>query len=130
MNNTSPEFRFYYFTNRYQETVSFYKNILHLDVMRSWDRGAGNRGTIFHSFNGVGLIEIEEGEKLPVIQGALYIQITYVDKWYEIVTKNNIKVVQPLSDTTYGHRNFKFEDPSGMTIGLFNYISEIQNMLV
>lgn len=61
--NNLPEFRFYYFTNRYKETVSFYKDRLQLEVMRSWDRGKLNRGTIFWSPNGTGLIEIEEGQK-------------------------------------------------------------------
>ena len=117
-----PEFRFYYFTDKYAETVSFYKNILQLEVMRSWDRGAGEKGTIFYSPNGTGLIEIEEGTTSPVIQGALYIQVEDVDRWYEIAINNNVKIIQPLSDTSYGHRNFKFEDPGGLTVGLFKYV--------
>ena len=117
----SPEFRFYYFTNRYRETVDFYRNILQLEVMRSWDRVDGDKGTIFHSPNGTGLIEIEEGNESPVIQGALYIEVEDIDRWYEKVVAGNGKIIQPVSDTSYGHRNFKFEDPGGLTIGLFKY---------
>ncbi|MFT3909041.1 MAG: VOC family protein [Ferruginibacter sp.] len=116
-----PEFRFYYFTDKYEETVSFYKNLLQLEVMRSWDRGPGEKGTIFYSPNGTGLIEIEEGTTSPVIQGALYIQVEDVDRWYGIAINNHVKIIQPLSDTSYGHRNFKFEDPGGLTVGLFKY---------
>ena len=121
-NKHQPEFRFYYFTNKYEETVSFYKNILQLEVMRSWDRSADDKGTIFYSPNGTGLIEIEKGTRVPVIQGALYIEVEDVDQWYEIAINNNAKIIQPLSDTSYGHRNFKFEDPGGLTVGLFKYI--------
>ena len=121
MSNPSPEFRFFYFTNRYRQTVSFYKNILQLEEFRSWDRGENNRGSIFRSPNGVGLIETEEGTGVPVIQGALYIEVDNVDEWYGIAVNNNVKIIQPLSDTSYGHRNFKFEDPGGLTIGLFKY---------
>lgn len=116
-----PEFRFFYFTPKYRETVSFYKDILKLSEMRSWDRGAGNRGTIFHSPNGIGLIEIEEGSEIPVIQGCLYIQVEDVDSWYELAVANNINITQPLMDTDYGHRSFRFMDPGGMSVGLFRY---------
>ena len=123
MNNTEQlsEFRFYYFTNRYEETISFYRNILQLKEFRSWDRGYCQKGTIFHSPNGTGLIEIEEGIDAPILQGALYIEVTDVDSWYEIALAKKIKIVEPLSDTSFGHRSFKFEDPNHLVIGLFKY---------
>ena len=55
------EFRFYYFTRRYDETVAFYRDVLQLQVHRSWDHGPEARGTIFRAPNGSGLIEIEAG---------------------------------------------------------------------
>lgn len=123
--NKSPEFRFYYFTNEYIETVFFYKNILQLQVVRSWDRGYCEKGTIFKSPNGVGLIEIEEGENIPsFLGGALYIEVEDVDFWYEIAISKKIKIIDPIANTSYGHRAFKFEDPNKLTIGLFKYISE------
>ncbi len=64
----SLEFRFYYFTKRYVETVSFYRHILQLEEVHSWDRGYCEKGTIFRSPNGTGLIEIEEGEEIPTFQ--------------------------------------------------------------
>jgi predicted enzyme related to lactoylglutathione lyase len=120
--NELPEFRFYYFTSIYKETVSFYRDQLQWDVFRSWDRGPFERGTIFRSPNGTGFIEIEEGNELPVIQGSVYIQVKDVDAWYEKITRNNITIIQPLTDTSYGHRSFKFADPNKLIIGLFKYI--------
>lgn len=118
----SPEFRFYYFTNNYQETVLFYKEILQLEVMRSWDRGHLEKGTIFISPNGTGLLEIEEGDNIPTLHGGLYIEVEDVDSWYEKCINNNVSMIEHLSNKSYGHRSFKFEDPNKLVIGLFKYI--------
>src|SRR5437762_3907708 len=77
----SAEFRFCYSTSRYSETVSFYKDDLQLEEFRSWDRGSCQKGTIFKSPNGAGLIEIEEGTEILTIQGELYIEVEDVDAW-------------------------------------------------
>ncbi len=117
-----PEFRFYYFTSRYTETVSFYRDTLQLEVFRSWDRGNCEKGTIFRSPNGNGLIEIEEGVEIPIIQGVIYIEVEDVDFWYEMIVKKKVNIVEAISNTSYGHRSFKFEDPNNLIIGLFKYI--------
>jgi predicted enzyme related to lactoylglutathione lyase len=117
-----PEFRFYYFTRLYTETVSFYRDLLEWEVFRSWDRGIDDKGTIFRSPNGTGFIEIEAGTEIPVIQGSIYIEVKDVDAWYQKVVQHNITVIQPLTDTSYGHRSFKFADPNKLVIGLFRYL--------
>jgi predicted enzyme related to lactoylglutathione lyase len=116
------EFRYSYYTSLYAETVSFYKNVLQWEELRSWNRGDGNKGTIFKSPNETGLIEIEEGTIKPTLHGELYIEVEDVDRWYEMIVKKNISIVKPLSDTSYGHRNFKFADPNKLVIGLFRYL--------
>jgi uncharacterized glyoxalase superfamily protein PhnB len=120
-NKKPPEFRFYYFTNRYAETVSFYRDILQLKEINSWDRGHCDKGTIFQSPNGTGLIEIEEGTESPILQGGLYIEVDNVDEWYEKAIAKKITIITPISNTSYGHRSFKFADPGGLVIGLFKY---------
>lgn len=117
-----PEFRFYYFTRLYTETVSFYRDLLGWEVFRSWDRGIDDKGTIFRSPNATGFIEIEEGPEIPVIQGSIYIEVKDVDAWYQKVVQNKITIIQPLTDTSYGHRSFKFADPNKLIIGLFRYL--------
>ncbi|HYC40580.1 MAG TPA: VOC family protein [Chitinophagaceae bacterium] len=117
----ATEFRFCYSTPLYAETVSFYKNILQLEEFRSWDRGEGLRGSIFHSPNGTGLIEIEEGGTTPILQGELYIEVEDVDLWYEKMTSKQVTINRPIANTSYGHRSFKIEDPNRLVIGLFSY---------
>ncbi len=121
-NKKSPEFRFCYSTPLYAETVSFYKDRLQLEELRSWDRGDNQRGTIFISPNGAGLIEIEEGNETPATGGELYIEVGDVDRWYEMAISKKITIVRPITNTTYGHRSFKFEDPNKLIIGIFKYI--------
>lgn len=120
--SNSPEFRFGYCTPLYADTVSFYKNTLQLEVLRSWYRGYCQKGTIFKSPNGTGLIEIEEGTIAPALQGELYIEVEDVDHWYEKIVNKKIRIIRSVSDTSYGHRSFKFADPNNLIIGLFKYL--------
>ena len=119
-----PEFRFYYFTPRYEETVAFYRDILGFEIDRSWDRPNDERGTVFRSPNGLGLIEIESGHKPPSIAGGFYIEVPDVDHWYDRVRRAGAPVRKKLGDTNYGHRNFKTVDPNDVEIGFFRYLAE------
>jgi uncharacterized glyoxalase superfamily protein PhnB len=123
MSSTLPEFRFYYFTNRYYETVAFYKELLVLEEFRSWDRDEFDKGTIFKSPNGTGLIEIEAGKENPVFNGmGLYIQVNDPDTLYGALLKKGISIVQPITTTSYGHRSFKCADPNKLLLSFFSYI--------
>ena len=118
---SGPEFRFYFFTSRYEETVAFYRDTLGLDVYRSWGRGKDARGTVFRSPNGSGLIEVEAGDATPSIHGGFYIEVEDVDAWYRRVQAAGCPVLKPLGLTDYGHRNFRVADPSGVEVTLFAY---------
>ena len=56
------EFRFVYFTPRYEETVAFMRDALELPVTDSWDRPGDHRGTVFAVASG--LLEVLENEAL------------------------------------------------------------------
>ena len=115
----TPEFRFYFFTPKYDETVAFYRDVLQLNVDRSWDRSDQDRGTVFVSPNGTGLIEIEQGDKLPNIYGGFYIEVDDIHGWYAQVTAAGATIQKSLGVTDYGHLNFKVVDPSGIEVGFF-----------
>ncbi|MEI7037613.1 VOC family protein [Fulvimonas yonginensis] len=119
-----PEFRFYFFTSRYAETVAFYRDALGLAIFRSWDRGPDARGTVFRSPNGVGLIEIEAGDTTPSIHGGFYIEVAQIDRWYGRVKAAGCPILKALGPTEYGHRNFRTADPNGVHVTLFEYLKE------
>ena len=121
VHNASPEFRFYYFTPRYEETVRFYRDVLGFQIFREWDRPEGDRGTVFHSPNGAGFIEIEAGEKAPSIAGGFYIEVSDIEMRYDRLRQSGVHVRKELGLTPYGHRNFKVVDPNGIEIAFFQY---------
>ena len=49
----SNQFRFGYFTPKYEETVAFYRDGLELPSIEAWDRTADDRGTLFGAASGV-----------------------------------------------------------------------------
>ena len=116
------EFRFYYFTPLYEQTVAFYRDVLGFGVYHSWDRGAADRGTIFRSPNGAGFIEIEAGGTLPAIRGGFYIEVGDVGSWYEEVRRRGAPILRELATTGYGHRSFKTADPGGVEVAFFEYV--------
>ena len=113
-----PEFRYFYSTPRYEETVAFYRRKMGLDTWDDWDRNIEDRGTLFLSPNGVGIIEVVYGAQSGPA-GGLYIEMEDVDAWFEELTGRGVPIDQPLTDTHYGHRQFTVVDPSGLTIGFF-----------
>jgi predicted enzyme related to lactoylglutathione lyase len=119
----SPEFRYYFFTSKYYETVAFYRDVLKLKVERSWDRSDQERGTVFVSPNGVGFIEVEQGDELPRIRGGFYIEVDDINGWYERALASGAKVKKRLGVTDYGHLNFKILDPSGVEVGFFQCVT-------
>jgi catechol 2,3-dioxygenase-like lactoylglutathione lyase family enzyme len=118
----SLEFRFYYFTPLYEQTVAFYRDILRFEIYHAWDRGA-DRGTIFRSPNGAGFIEIEVGGQLPSISGGFYIEVADARAWYEETRQRGAPILKELGATSYGHRNFKTVDPNGVEVSFFEYLA-------
>jgi catechol 2,3-dioxygenase-like lactoylglutathione lyase family enzyme len=47
------QFRFAYFTPKYEETVAFYRQGLELQSIEAWDRTPDDRGTLFGAASGV-----------------------------------------------------------------------------
>ena len=118
----SPEFRFYYFTSRYPEVVSFYRDVLQFEIYRSWDRGTDDKGTIFFCPNRKGLIEIEAGHDAAIFNSGLYIEVDDLDEWHRRLENNDSAIVRLPCDTSYGHRNMVIEDPGGLRLTFFRYL--------
>lgn len=117
-----PEFRFYYFTPLYEETVAFYRDVLGFELYRCWDEPDGERGTIFMAPGGAGLIEIEAGGTRPVVRGGFYIEVSDLDAWRAAVSRSGAPIVRDVAVTGYAHRNFKTRDPSGIEVAFFERV--------
>ena len=123
----SRDFRFVYFTPRYDETVAFLRDGLGLPVADSWDRPGDHRGTIFAAASGQ--IEVLEKEGLERTESRTgtggpfaAIEIADVDALHARVTGNGVPTHYPLEDKPWGHRGFSVLDPNGVELAFYSRI--------
>ncbi len=127
---SSGQFRFAYFTPRYEETIAFYRNGLGLPVVEAWDRSPDDRGTIFGAASG--LIEVAalpQGDESDHLfdarppQGAfIVLEVDDVAAFFQRVKQKDLDIQQSLKDQDWGHRNFCIREPNGLTIYVFSEI--------
>jgi len=123
------QFRFAYFTPRYDETLSFYADRLGLPVLDSWDRTADDKGTVFGAASG--RIEVLHrpldaavpghffDERSP--QGAfMVVEVDDVDACHSRLKDNGVPVEAPLQDQSWGHRSFVIREPNGLRLYLYS----------
>jgi catechol 2,3-dioxygenase-like lactoylglutathione lyase family enzyme len=125
---TSRQFRFAYFTPRYDETVVFYRDGLGLPVLHAWDRSPDDRGTLIAAASG--LIEVLAqpagggadhlfDERVP--QGAfMVIEEDDVESAYRRAVERGLPIQQELKDQSWGHRSFCLREPNGLTLYFFS----------
>ena len=126
------QFRFAYFTPKYEETVAFYRDGLELKVVGSWDRTPDHRGTVFKAASG--MIEVlafpSSGESDHLWdarppQGAfMVIEMENVELLYKLALEKGLPIQEALKEHPWGHRGFCISDPNGLTIFFF---SEMEN---
>ena len=121
------QFRFCYFTPKYEETVAFYRDGLELERLESWDRNPDDRGSLFRASGGI--IEIVSRPQAPSEhhwddrppQGAMMvIEVDDVTDRYRLVKEKQIPILEPLKDQSWGHRSFCVREPNGLTIYFFS----------
>src|SRR4051812_24698558 len=107
------QFRFGYFTPRYEETVAFYRDGLEFPILESWDRQPSDRGTLFRASSGV--IEVLALTGQPAHrwddrppQGAfMVIEVDHVESRYHRALEKGLPIQEGLKDQEWGHRSFR-----------------------
>jgi catechol 2,3-dioxygenase-like lactoylglutathione lyase family enzyme len=124
------QFRFCYFTPKYEETVAFYRDGLEFKLLEFWDRNPDDRGTLFQAASGI--IEVVVRPKGPSDhlwddrppQGAsIVIEVDDVDAVHRRVAAKQLPVTQELTNQSWGHRSFCLREPNGLSIYLFSELS-------
>ena len=117
------QFRFVISTDRYDETVAFYRDRLGFAVGDSWDRSPAERGTIFDV--GSGLVEVLWGDRAPTVSGIhISVEVDDVDTAFREAAGRDATVQSEPADYPWGHRGCAFSDPNGVVVGLFTEIGE------
>lgn len=124
---SSGAFRLTYFTEKYNETIAFYKDEMELEVLHVWDRHDNDKGTLLKA--GVGTIEVMltpndehrvKGLDYRKPQGVFAcLQVDNASELYEKYKKKNIEFKEDLVDQSWGHRSFSVVDPNGIVLFLF-----------
>jgi catechol 2,3-dioxygenase-like lactoylglutathione lyase family enzyme len=122
------QFRFAYFTPKYEETVNFYRQGLDLKTIETWDRTPDDRGTLFGAASGVIEVLALPGnaaqsdhlwdDRPP--QGAfMVIEVDQVESLYQRALETGLPIQQELKDQEWGHRSFCVREPNGLTLNFF-----------
>lgn len=124
------QFRFAYFTPKYEETVAFYRDGLNLPAIGGWDRTPDDRGTLFGAASGV--IEVlavppsghsdHLWDARPPQGAFMVIEMDQVESLYQRAVERRLPIQEPMKDQPWGHRGFCVRDPNGLTIYLFSEI--------
>jgi catechol 2,3-dioxygenase-like lactoylglutathione lyase family enzyme len=128
------QFRFAYFTRRYEATVAFYRDGLELPVIGAWDRGPDDRGTLFGA--AAGMIEVLAfptggasshlwDDRPP--QGAfMVIEVDQVETRYRQAVAKGLPIKQELTDQPWGQRSFCVSEPNGLTLYFFREAGKLR----
>jgi catechol 2,3-dioxygenase-like lactoylglutathione lyase family enzyme len=120
------QFRFAYFTRRYDETVAFYRDGLGMPISHTWDRSPDDRGTLIGAASGlIEVLALPTGESDHLFdarppQGAfMVIEVEDVDAAFRRAAEGQLPIQQELMDQSWGHRSFCLREPNGLTLYLF-----------
>ncbi len=121
------QFRFCYFTPKYEETAAFYRDGLEFKLIESWDRHRDDRGSLFEAADGIiEVIARPEGpsdhhwDARPPQGASMVIEVDDVAEQYRRADAKKLPIVQPLKDQSWGHRSFCVREPNGLTLYLFS----------
>ena len=121
------EFRCAFFTEEYESTLSFYREMLGLEVGESWDRAPDDKGTIFLA--GSGMIEVLAmprhdrswvWSKEKPRGFAIVIELDDVDAFYARILEKKVAVAAAIAYWEWGHRSFRIEDPNGAMLYFYS----------
>ncbi len=119
-------------TRNYEVMLHFYKEILGMKPVLSWDEPA-NRGTLLAPGGQVAnaVIEvIELGEEaapgVKPINVVISIEVAQVDDWHDRLVGLGVTVARGLEDASWGHRSFGVDDPDGFRLWFYEDIRKKQ----
>lgn len=107
-------------TDHFVEGCRFYGEILGWPVTKAWDEPSPGRIFGYGESARVELIPLDGAS--PVTGAYLAIEVADVAAVHATVVADGIELTQPLADQPWGHRNFGFVDPTGLTIVFFEVV--------
>lgn len=123
MDNDSSklEFRFSFYTQKYKESIAFYKDILKLPVVYNWNRGFNDSGYLFKAASGhIVVLQSATKQVEPLMDAVLLIEVEDLDKQYNFCKEQGVEIVQEIQKKEWGDRDFKVVDPNRLVLGFYS----------
>ncbi|MCF6336311.1 MAG: VOC family protein [Spirochaetales bacterium] len=119
--NRQLEFRFSFYTQKYKESIVFYKDIIQLPVVYNWNRGFNDSGYLFKAASGhIVVLQSATKQVEPLIDAVLLIEVDDIDAQYEFCKKQGVDIVQAIQKREWGDRDFKVADPNRLILGFYS----------
>ena len=123
------QFRFSYFTPRYEETRAFFRDGLELPVIEAWERGIDDRGTLFSVASGIiQVLALPRGSSTYLFdprppQGAfLVIEVENAREALAAAEGKGLPVKEGLKDQPWGHRSYCLTEPNGLVLYFYEQL--------
>lgn len=121
--NGKMEFRFSFYTQKYKESIAFYRDILKLPVVYSWNRGFNDSGYLFKAASGhIVVLQSATKQVEPLIDSGLLIEVEDLDKQYDFCKQQGVEIVQEIQKREWGDKDFKIVDPNRLVLGFYSRI--------
>jgi predicted enzyme related to lactoylglutathione lyase len=112
-----PELRLVRNTDRYDDAVAFYRDVLAWPVVRSWTEGG--RGCLM-GYSDTAVVELLEVDGAEPVTGVFVsIEVHDVDAVARRLADGGVPITQPIADQPWGHRSIGVTDPTGLPVVLF-----------
>ncbi|MCK5199693.1 MAG: VOC family protein [Spirochaetales bacterium] len=120
-NNSKMEFRFSFYTQKYKESIAFYKDILKLPVVYNWNRGFNDSGYLFKAASGhIVVLQSATKQVEPLMDAVLLIEVDDLDKQYNFCKEQGVEIVQEIQKREWGDKDFKVVDPNRLVLGFYS----------
>ena len=121
------QFRCAYATDKYEETVDFYRRGLGFDVIEFWNRSDVDKGTLFSAASGIIEVVLRsadgshgEWETHRPRGFTIVIETDFVDNLFEAISQRGVFSTEGLTNQKWGHRSFRVSDPNGVQIYFYS----------
>jgi len=109
------------YSNDIEKSKQFYVGFLEMELAMDMEWIL----TFVSKENTTAQISIFQNEKnKPLDNTAIFlsIEVSDIDNWYERAKTQNIEIIYPITDETWGVRRFFVKDPNGATINLLTHL--------
>lgn len=111
------------YSNDIEESKKFYTHFLGMELAMDMDWIL----TFISKENSTAQISIFRNDKdTPLDNSAIFlsIEVSDIDNLYERALGQNIEIIYPITNETWGVRRFFIKDPNGVTLNLLTHLGE------